>query len=56
MAEIKINQLNVNKPVEIIDLKQEAEQGNLEAMTAFKTLRGGMHATCCWCTLTSTLS
>ncbi|MBW4613527.1 MAG: hypothetical protein KME21_09615 [Desmonostoc vinosum HA7617-LM4] len=41
MAEIKINELKVNKPAEMIDLKKEAEQGNSDAITAFTTLRGG---------------
>jgi hypothetical protein len=31
----------------MIDLKAEAEKGNLEAITAFKSLRGGRKP--CWC-------
>jgi hypothetical protein len=40
MAKIKvINLTNEQKP-EMIDLKAEAEKGNSEAITAFKSLRG----------------
>jgi hypothetical protein len=47
MAKIQITQLKVEEPTEkIIDLKAEAEKGNSEAITAFKSLRGG--GSCCW--------
>jgi hypothetical protein len=50
MAEIKINQLNIEKTPEIVDLKAEAAQGNAAAIVAFKSLRGGLAARkACWC-------
>lgn len=48
MANININELNTAKPSEMIDLKTEAEKGNSEAITAFKTLRGGRVVTPEW--------
>lgn len=41
MANIKVNELNAVNPAELIDLKAEAEKGNKDAITAFKSLRGG---------------
>lgn len=46
MANLKVNELNTANPAEIIDLKAEAEKGNEEAITAFKSLRGGCNM--CW--------
>jgi hypothetical protein len=49
MAEIKLVQLDDSQmPEKVVDLKTELKQGNLEAMTAFKTLRGGAMATAKW--------
>jgi hypothetical protein len=48
MSAIKINELKINKPAEMIDFKKEAEQGNSEAFAAFTTLRGGQMVCCCW--------
>jgi hypothetical protein len=46
MANIKVNELITTKSEELFDLKAEAEKGNPEAITAFKSLRGG--CCCCW--------
>jgi hypothetical protein len=45
MSAIKINELKINKPAEMIDFKKEAEQGNSETFASFTTLRGG-HCCC----------
>jgi hypothetical protein len=48
MAEIKINQLgSIHSDEAVIDLKTESHKGNEEAVTAFKSLRGG-HCPCRW--------
>jgi hypothetical protein len=52
MANIQINQIKIEEPTEkMIDLKAEAEKGNSKAFAAFTTLRGGMSANCCWCSV-----
>lgn len=49
MADIKLVQLDDTQDSEkVIDLKTELKKGNSEAMTAFKTLRGGAMATAKW--------
>lgn len=46
MANIKVNELNTTNSTEIVDLKAEADKGNPEAITAFKSLRGGLSCPC----------
>jgi hypothetical protein len=49
MADIKLVQLDDTQDSEnVVDLKTELKQGNPEAITAFKTLRGGAMATAKW--------
>ena len=42
MSSIVVANLQQNEEMEIVSLKAEAEKGNPEAITAFKSLRGGL--------------
>jgi hypothetical protein len=49
MANIKITHLDTEENTNNeMDLKAEAQKGNLKAIHAFNSLRGGATATCTW--------